>query len=223
MGGSWWIEVIFLAMLAGFIALRLVSVLGRRTGHESPARSELYRSATAEVSPAPSTTDGRARVVPALPDGLPDEAIGGLTAIHSLDPVFDTTRFLNGAKSAYAMILGAFWAGDISEVEQFMSDEVAEQFRRSITDRVNVGSSYGHQMKMIDDARIAGAHLDGSMAEVVVRFDSVISVAMPGGVDGAGAESAARTMHARDEWTFRRHVTASDPNWLLIATETHDE
>ena len=46
-GGSW-VEIVLLAMLAGFIGLRLVSVLGKRTGHERPAGG--FRAGSPEVT-----------------------------------------------------------------------------------------------------------------------------------------------------------------------------
>src|SRR3546814_11177931 len=44
MSGGWLVEIVVLAMIAGFVALRLVSVLGRRTGHEQPLPQTLDRS-----------------------------------------------------------------------------------------------------------------------------------------------------------------------------------
>lgn len=223
MNGNWWIEVLFLAMLAGFIALRLVSVLGRRTGHESPATGEAYRGATAEVAPAQTTIEGRARPAPVLPEGLPAEARDGLTAIAGLDPAFDAARFLEGARAAYGMILGAFWAGDLSEVEPFISDEIGVQFQRAIAERNASGISVENRVKGVDDAHIVAAHLDGTMAEVVVRIDAVIA-GLTRDREGRVIEgSPSATVHAHDEWTFRRHVSARDPNWLLVATGAHEQ
>ena len=209
MGGNWFVEVLFLAMLAGFIALRLVSVLGRRTGHESAPSGEGFRPATAEVAQnATPLVEGRARPAPAVPEGTPAEAADGLTAIAGLDGAFDPARFLDGANGAYAMILSAFWSGDLTEVEPYVSDEIGLQFRRAIDARG--GADGARRIVGVDGARIVAAHLDGNMAEVVVRFDARIA---EGGTTHA----------ARDEWTFRRHVSASDPNWLLVATESHGE
>ncbi len=222
MSGNWWIEVLFLAMLAGFIAMRLVSVLGRRTGHESPATGEAYRGAAAEIAPAQAAVEGRARPALVLPEGLPVEARDGLSAIAGLDAGFDATRFIEGAKSAYGMILGAFWAGDLSEVEHFVSDEIAEQFKRAIDQRVTDGVTVDNRVVGIDDARIVAAHLDGTMAEVVVQFDAAIAGVTRDAQSRIIGGSASDAAHARDEWTFRRHVTALDRNWLLVATEAHE-
>src|SRR3546814_20918829 len=51
MSGGWLVEIVVLAMIAGFVALRLVSVLGRRTGHEKRLPQTLDRSASDGLSP----------------------------------------------------------------------------------------------------------------------------------------------------------------------------
>src|SRR3546814_15281744 len=66
MSGGWLVEIVVLAMIAGFLALRLVSVLGRRTGHEQPHTLPLYWSASAGMSrpPGGAETQGPATLVP---------------------------------------------------------------------------------------------------------------------------------------------------------------
>jgi hypothetical protein len=54
---NWLIEIVVLAMLAGFIALRLVSVLGKRTGHEEPVGDIVRRSPAEALPPATATSD----------------------------------------------------------------------------------------------------------------------------------------------------------------------
>src|SRR3546814_8320701 len=66
MSGGWLVEIVVLAMIAGFVALRLVSVLGRRTGHEQPLPQTLDRSASDGMSrqPGGAETQGPASIVP---------------------------------------------------------------------------------------------------------------------------------------------------------------
>ena len=68
-GDGMWIEIILLAMLAGFIALRLVSVLGRRTGHEKPV-GEPFRPGQPEVlPPVAGAIDAPVRTAVTVPAG----------------------------------------------------------------------------------------------------------------------------------------------------------
>jgi len=223
MGGNWWVEVVFLAMLAGFIALRLVSVLGRRTGHERPA-GEQFRGGAPEIAQnSGPIAEPRARPALKLADDTDPRVRAGLETIAAADPAFDPARLLEGAKVAYSMILDAFWKGDISSVEPYVSDEVGDQFRRAIAARDSDGHQVEYSVLSVDSARIVGAHVDGNMAEATIHVDAAIA-GVTRDRDGrviAGAES--EVTHARDEWTFRRHLGTRDPNWLLVATETADD
>lgn len=222
MGGNWWVEVMFLAMLAGFIALRLVSVLGRRTGHEPAADG--VRGATAERrDAAPAGLEARARPLAALPDSTPDEARAGLTAIADVDAAFDPARFLAGASEAYSLVLNAFWAGDLSPVEAFVSDDVASGFRDAIAQRLEDGLTIDNRVLSVDRASLAAARLDGNMAEVTVRYDAAIAGVTRARDGTILAGSSTDAVRAHDEWTFRRHVTSNDPNWLLVATAAVDD
>lgn len=210
MNGNWWVEIVFLAMLAGFIALRLVSVLGRRTGHE-PSASDAYTGGGPEFSqPGGKVIDLPSRQPVDLPQDLEPETKAGLAAIAEADASFDPARFVEGAKLAYRMILEAYWRGDIDEVEPFMSDEVADQFRASIAERGT--GAIPNRIQSIEGAKIVGASLDGMMAEIAVRFSAAIAGGVP-----------ATRQAANDEWIFRRHVAARDPNWLLVATDADEE
>lgn len=221
--GSWWIEIVFLAMLAGFIALRLVSVLGRRTGHEKPAGEMLRGSQSQTAADVARLSTPLADASPRGPIELPadtDPALRGqLQAIADADPRFDPERFLDGAKVAYRMILEAFWKGDQETLDGLIADDVALQFRHAITARNEEGLTLENRLVHIERAVIAGARLHGMMAEITVRFDADL-VAVTRDKSGrivAGSTSDAVATH--DVWTFSRHVAAQDPNWLLIETD----
>ena len=105
--------IVILALVALFIGFRLYSVLGERTGHEQqpilkPAESDARAAPPVAqppvAQPAPPETGDMAFVPTAGP---------GVRAILAADSSFDVARFLEGAKSAYRMILEAFWKGDL--------------------------------------------------------------------------------------------------------------
>ena len=222
MSGSWWVEIVFLAMLAGFIALRLVSVLGRRTGHEQ-GPGDLFRQPTPEVAPSGAPVrDAAGRPRLTLPVDVPAAARSGLEAIAAVDPQFDAQRFLAGARQAYGMTLEAFWKGDLAPVESFIADDVAEQFRRAIAARRDAGLRVENRIEDIAQPTVVAASLEGMMAEVTLRFDarieSVTRDAEGRVVDGTPGE----TVETTDVWTFRRHVAQSDPTWLIVSTADGD-
>ncbi len=217
-GGSW-IEIILLAMLAGFIGLRLVSVLGRRTGNERPV-VEPYRATGAEVlAPAPRGGEARALAPVEMPADTEASLAPDLQRIADADRNFEPVKFVGGAKAAYAMVLEAFWKGDVGALDGLMSDEVHEQFGRAVEARQADGLSIENRLVKVNRARLTAAQIHGAMAEVTVEFDADIVVVTR---DRSGALVAGSTSDAvatRDVWTFSRLIGSQDPNWLLIATD----
>jgi predicted lipid-binding transport protein (Tim44 family) len=201
--GSSWIEIVLLAMLAAFIGLRLVSVLGKRTGHER-AVGDAFRPGAPEVTAPSQRLTPKLRSAVVVPTGTDGTLAPALQSIVDADPSFNPERFVAGAHSAYGMILGAFWAGDARGLEGLVSDEIADSFGAAIGERD--GARLDNRLDSIDSVAITNAEMIGQMAEVTVRFNASVTIA---GVPTATV----------DVWTFSRHVGSREPAWLLIATD----
>jgi predicted lipid-binding transport protein (Tim44 family) len=203
--GSGWIEIVLLAMLAAFIGLRLVSVLGKRTGHERPVGDSFRPGAPEIIAPPQRGRELPARGQVAVPAGTASDLAPALQAIADVDPGFDPARFVTGAQAAYKMVLEGFWAGDVGVIEGLASDEVHENFATAIGDRD--GSRLDNRITAIDSAAITRAEMIGQMAEITVRFAARIKT------------GTAEPVPTIDVWTFSRHIGSADPAWLLIATD----
>nr|WP_121051637.1 Tim44/TimA family putative adaptor protein [Sphingosinicella microcystinivorans] len=214
------IEIVVLAMLAGFIALRLVSVLGRRTGHEEPA-GEIVRRTPAEQQTPPRA--GSYDLPPAAPLELPADMSPALkeslTAIAAADPTFDPARFTEGAKAAYRMVLEAFWKGDAEALRDLVSDEIADQFAEAIAARKAEGLTLENRLVSLEKVEIVAAQLRGAMAEVSLRFDADLVAVTRDKAGNVVSGSLSDAVQSHDIWTFSRHTGAADPNWLLIDTD----
>ncbi len=218
---SGWIEIVFLAMLAGFIGLRLYQVLGRRTGHEKPVADPFRGSGPEVARPAANGTVREAEPLPLpdLPASLGSGVRSGLDSIRKVDRSFDVDRFIAGARGAYQMVLEAFWRGDEEELAELVSDEVMENFRHALAERKAAGLTVENRLLEVDQVRIVGARMNGSMAEVTVQFDAEIVAVTR---DSAGAVVAGNpdaSVETHDVWTFSRHVTSPDPAWLVVGTD----
>src|SRR3546814_14332113 len=84
-------------------------------------------------------------------------------------PSFDVSRFLEGSKSAYRMVLEAFWAGDTATLETLADDSVTREFTAAIDERKAQGLTLDNRVVRIDRAMITDASLNGMMAHVTVR------------------------------------------------------
>jgi predicted lipid-binding transport protein (Tim44 family) len=213
------VSIIILALVALFIGLRLYSVLGERTGHEQQLS---LKPADAERGPAQRTAaaaPGQAQPAEPLDTAYLPTAGPGVRALLAADPSFDVARFLEGAQSAYRMILEAFWKGDIGEVRSFLDPDIAAAFDAAIAERTSAGQSLDNRLIAIEQALIAEANLLGKVATVTVRFEADIAAVTRDSEGNVIAGSLSDAVQTRDRWTFRRDLASSDPNWLLIETD----
>ena len=213
------VGIVLLAMVAAFLALRLYMVLGKRSGHEQalPPKPAEERLAPAPALRAPPETVAE----PAQPtDSVIDPAAAsGVRAILSADSSFDVARFLDGAKSAYRMILEAFWKGDEGELAWLVGPEVREAFGAAIAERKEAGHTLDNRLVSIENARIETARLDGRTAFITVHFTADIAAVTRDADGNVIAGTLTDAVETNDSWTFSRNLRSADPNWLLVETD----
>lgn len=212
--------IVILAMIFALLALRLYSVLGKRTGHEqrqmpAPVDDRPMAPAPAMRPSADSRTDP-AGVVDSL---ISPSAQGGIRAVVAADRDFDVSRFVGGARSAYAMILEAFWRGDRDRLQQLCDTDVFQAFSAAIDEREAAGQVLDNRLVRIDSTRIIDASLNGSTASITVQFESDIAAVTRNAEGTVIAGSMEDAITAREAWTFTRDLRSAGPDWMLVATD----
>ncbi|MBO0764658.1 MAG: Tim44 domain-containing protein [Hyphomicrobiaceae bacterium] len=238
------VVTLIIVVLAVAIFIKLVSVLGRRTGHEQ-TRIERYR-AQQEARQHNGELVGQDKVVtlprrerdeeeeppaasqPAQADGEQrmrdfaggDNEVGqALVDIFRADPAFDPDHFLQGAKAAYEIIVTAFAEGNRRTLKTLLNAEVYDGFTGAIADRERRGEQIDQSFVGIKSADLVEADLKGGVAQLTVKFVSELISATR---DRAGVVingDPKRIREVTDIWTFAREVPSRDPNWKLIATQ----
>lgn len=210
------IGIVLLAMVAAFLALRLYSVLGKRTGHE---QTFVAPSEIAQPVGNPAIEGPRIAQAQVNENVFEPGAADGVRAIVAADNGFDVARFIEGSKGAYRMILEAFWRGDEEELAGLTDEHVRAEFAAAITARKEAGHVLDNRLVLIEKAVISDASLDAKVARITVRFDADIAAVTRDaeGVVIAGSMSDAVPTH--DAWTFTRTVKSPDPNWILTDTD----
>ena len=220
MGEFQYFDIILFAMVAGFLVLRLRSVLGRRTGNER--RRDLFpRRAAPAADNVTTLVEPDKRIArPAGDVPAADEVAEGLNRIRQADSSFDPAHFIEGARSAFEMIVAAFAKGDKAELRPLLSDEVFHRFSMAIDERVDAKETLETQIEKLDKVDIVEAGLAGRTAQVTLKLVSNqinVTRAMDGSiVDGAPGQPVEKT----DYWTFARDTQSTDPNWVLVATSS---
>ncbi|WP_232491494.1 Tim44/TimA family putative adaptor protein [Novosphingobium kaempferiae] len=221
-------EIVILAMIAAFLGLRLYSVLGRRAEHEEEPIQGRFEGRQGQKPGAPRVatprpdqrSDARAeqprqRVVPLAPPSVER----GLAEIAQVDRRFDAVAFLDGARSAYRMILEAFWKGDKDELRQLCDDDTYESFASAIDARVEAGETLDNRLIRIEETSFTAAGVESGYARITLRFRADIAAVTRNAEGQVVAGSLDDAIEAVDVWTFGRAVNSPDPDWLLEETD----
>ena len=214
--------IVILALIALFIGLRLYSVLGERTGHEQqpilkPADPEAVLEPRVAQTPSAPATPSESSDLAFLPLAGP-----GVRALLAADPTFDVARFLEGGKSAYRMILEAFWKGDLDAIRPHVDQHVYDAFAGAVADRTTNGLVLDNRLVAIEQAVISEASVDRSVAVITVRFEADIAAVTRNRDGDVVAGSLSDAVQTRDLWTFRRDIASRDTNWLMIETDEEE-
>ena len=188
------IYTLLFLVLAVVIFIRLRNVLGRRTGNER------------QPFDPPETRAGPQR-----------EA---LTQLMRADPSFDPNHFLDGAKTAYEMIVMSFAEGDEASLKQLLSAEVFEGFESAIRERETRGEKVESNLVGINKADIIESDVKKNTAYVTVKFVSEL-ISVTRDAEGEVVEGDPKKVReVTDIWTFARDISSKNPNWKLVATES---
>ena len=213
--------IVILALVALFIGLRLYSVLGERTGHEQPILKPADPDARVEPRAVAAVPQPTSSLDPAGMAYLPT-AGPGVRALLAADSSFDVARFLDGAKSAYRLVLENFWKGDLDGIRSHVDAHVFDTFASAVADRTAQGLTLDNRLVAIEQAVIAEAELKRGVAEVMVRFEADIAAITRNAEGTVIAGSLSDAVQTRDRWTFRRDLASKDPNWQLIETDEEE-
>ena len=232
MAGYW--DIVIFAVIAVVLLWRLRSVFGTRNESDAPPVANPFNvvkpaADKEDVKPA-ALIDGAPAVQAASPvnwsGSLPNyDIVATATAHHRLLPFaamapdFRPDDFIDKAKKAFGLIVGAFANGDKKTLEFLLSPALYKVFADQIDARQS-GDTYQSQLLNIKSAMITDAQLDGTQGIITVDFKAEQSIlhkradsTIVNGLDGT------KRTHL-DRWVFAKNLKdAADPKWLLIRTE----
>ena len=188
-----YIDIILLAMIAGFIFLRLRGILGKKTGFE-----EDIESSFAHESP-------------------PSKPVVDLNAT-----TFDENakkEFVKGAKIAYETIITNFAKGKLKDIKTLLDKNVYLQFEEAIKDRDAKKYSSETTFIGINSAEVKEHQQNKNMLEVTVEFVSEIISCVKDKDNKVVSGDPEKIKKVLDTWKFSKSSKSTNPNWLLIDTQ----
>ena len=188
-----YIDIILLAMIAGFIFLRLRGILGKKTGFEEDINSSFPH----EVPPVKQATDSNPNI-------------------------FDENakkEFIKGAKIAYETIITNFAKGKLIDIKSLLDKSVYQQFEEAIKERENKKLSSETTFIGINSAEIKEHQQNKNMIEVTVEFVSEIISCVKDKDNKVVSGDPEKIKKVLDTWKFSKDGRSSNPNWFLIDTQ----
>jgi predicted lipid-binding transport protein (Tim44 family) len=226
--GGFPVDIVLLALVAGFLILRLRSVLGKRTGFERPPLPDQPPGSLNGPLNGPSAERGQFldSIIPPTRQlaGRPMPAPGTVTAqvlgqIQAADRGFDPVRFIGTAETTFRSVVGAFAEGDLATLRNLLSPSVFVTFEQAIAMRNEAGEAQHTEIKAIVQATIDEAEIVADHAAIMLRFvsDQINFTRDRKGDIIAGTEAVTEII---DLWTFERGLNAVDPTWRLAAARS---
>ncbi len=192
------LELIILAAVAAVVLFQLYAVLGRRVGRGPED------AAATPVAPLDGPRPG-----PAAIESIVQPS--GVAAVRARDPSFDVAHFVNGARTAYQMIVTAFAEGDRKALEPLLAPPVMAGFETAIRQREAEGRTESVEFLHAPRADFESVSVDGDLARASVRFLSEFR-SRTKGAEGEAVEDR----RTAEVWTFERNLKTRNPNWILI-------
>ena len=203
------VDILIFAVIAIFLIMRLRNILGSREGFEQKQDNRPIQP----VNQAESAREKK--VVPLRPSQLDGT---GLEAVRRADPNFSDDTFMQGAASAFGMVLSAFADGDETQLRRLLSFELYEEFSESIRLRNKNGDELGIEIISIDDVQLTDGQVVDNIASVTVTFVSTQTRTLTDRDGVVLEEDSMESTELKDIWVFERDTQLDDPNWKLVET-----
>ena len=189
-----YIDIILLAMIAGFIFLRLRGILGKKTGHEENMRATFSHDFSTKKEEYQkideNNFDEKAKAV-----------------------------FLKGAKIAYESIVINFSSGELKKIKTLLDKKVFNEFNEAVKERKNKGLTSETTFIGINSADIKKYNQINNLFEVTVDFVSEIISCVEDKDKKLVSGDPKKVKKVYDTWKFSRDIKSLSPNWLLNDTQ----
>ena len=193
-----YLDLILLAMIAGFIILRLRNVLGRKTGHEGKVVSNLSEKKFEEFKKT--------------------------IKLKKQPTEFDTNQkkqFLEGAEIAYEAIINSFAKGDKKSLKDLVTKEMNKNFESAIEERNSKNIKSELTFIGIKSSTIEKFEKTAEALFFTVKFISEI-ISFKKDKDNNVIEGDPNKIKTViDRWKFTRKISSMNPNWYLAETKTN--
>ena len=188
-----YIDIILLAMIAGFIFLRLRGILGKRTGFDGKSTPQ-FNDVLKNINPKIKTKQN---------ENFDQEA---------------QRDFLKGAEIAYETIITDFSDDDnkLIKSKPLLSKKIYDQFNQALKERNNRGHYAEITFIGVNSANIKEHKKINNILKVTVDFVGEVITCIKDKDKKIVSGHPDKIKKIYDTWTFSRDISSQNPNWQLV-------
>ena len=190
------IDIILLAMFAGFIILRLRNILGRKTGHQGKPTNRYFPSGTKTLQDIENNE--------AIKTGNVEEEA--------------KKQFLKGADIAYEQIITSFAKGDKKSLKGLLGKDLFIDFSEVIEGRKKKQFKYETTFIGLKSSKILEFKKIENIYKVTVNFVSEIITCVKDKNNQIIEGNPDTIKTVNDIWKFSKNMWSQDPTWYLVET-----
>ncbi|MFT8834196.1 MAG: Tim44/TimA family putative adaptor protein [Acetobacter sp.] len=216
------VDLVLLALVAAFLALRLRSVLGRRVGIQPPTNPVPHRA-----EDAPRVEKNRVELAgPAVEYDVPSSGtrVGQLLVeIHQQDTGFTPQQFLMSVQTVFAQVVEAYAQGNRDVLKTYLTPAAYNSFDAAITAREAAGQKQRTDIQAvrslaIEDVRLTKLDVGlGVAIDVRIVSDQISLVEDQAGQPVTGTDAVTEFS---DMWTLERLLGVGGSGWRLAAARS---
>ena len=190
-----YLDIVLLALFAGFIILRLREILGRKTGHESKVYKNLKQTNF-------------------------KENIDLNRPLSRLEDFDDKAKknFLKGANAAYEKIITAFSKGDKKILKSLLGKKIYENFSDAIDERNKNKIKSETTFIGVKSSKISEFVKEDNIFKITVKFVSEMIICLKDKDNKIIEGNPDVIKMVYDNWKFSKNMWSQNPNWYLIET-----
>ena len=191
-----YLDIILLAMLAGFVILRLRNILGRKTGHQEKPTNKFFPQRMEIVKDIENNE--------AIKTGNVDENA--------------KKQFLKGAENAYEQIITSFAKGDKKSLKPLLTKEMFNRFSEVIDERKSKQLKYETTFIGLKSTKILEFKKIENIYKVSVNFVSEIITCVKDKNNQVIEGNSDTIKTVNDIWSFSKNMWSQNPTWYLVGT-----
>lgn len=223
-------DIIILAAIAAFIMFRLNKQLGQVNEEErEKLKKDAARRQAQMIEIQKKILDDAAKTLKVVGDSTSEgaktqniDAISEEVKKSFLENIVrcgtDAESFINGAKSAFEMVIKAFSQDEKDVLKSLLSQKIYDSFNAAIEDRKSQNQKLITNVIAVDKAEVMSSSVSSNKVQITLRISSQQINYITDLADNVIKGDKNQIENISDVWTFEKDINSASRSWIITAT-----